>query len=189
MANDCWNKAIIRGDEAKLKILLQRFRSSENGVFNMTNYKNLFPTAVDLSYLDEEDWGSKRFTPESEIIDGELIITGDSAWSPMIGLFETICAEWGVSGQLEYDEMGYDFAGKIVWDENGDILENHEWTYWEKLFLYDKENFHNELEYQFDIYETFEEFLEHLNLSKWKDSSVLDLDELEKLFESKYNDD
>ena len=39
MANDCWNMAIIKGDEVTLKKIEEKFNSSENGVFYMNNYK------------------------------------------------------------------------------------------------------------------------------------------------------
>jgi hypothetical protein len=187
MANDCWNKAIIRGNESTLKNLFEKFNNIENGVLHIGNYKTLFTD--DVSDMDEEDWGSKRFTPSAELNEDSLIITGDSAWSPMIGLFEMICAEYGVEAELEYDEMGYDFAGKIVWDSEGIVTESYDWTYWEKLHLFDKENFREELAYRAEIYDSYEEFLEDLNLSKWKDSSTLDLNEVEKIWDKYSNED
>ena len=41
-----------------------------NGVFHIGNYKTLFNT--DVSDLDEEDWGSKRFTPSCDLSDDKL---------------------------------------------------------------------------------------------------------------------
>jgi hypothetical protein len=186
MANDCWNKATIKGQKSKLENILKKFESSENGVFHIGNYKTLFNT--DVSDLDEEDWGSKRFTPSCDLSDDKLIVTGDSAWSPMIGLFETISAEYGLECDLEYEERGYDFAGKISWDVDGVVTEAIEWTYWEKLFLFDKEEFYEELYYRSEIYESSEEFVEDLNLSKWKDSSVINIEEVKKIWE-KANDE
>ena len=181
MANDCWNKVIIKGDEATLKKIEEKFNSSENGVFTMNNYQSLFDT--DVSDMGEDDFGSKRFFPSVSIEEGQLHISGDSAWSPMIGLFERICVEYGVEAELEYDEMGYDFAGRVVWDSNGVELENEEWTYWERLCIKDQDNFWEEMQWRYDNYEDFDELVEDLNLDKWRDSKVLDIEKLESNFD------
>ena len=181
MANDCWNKVVIKGDEATLKKIQEKFNSSENGVFNMNNYQSLFDS--DVSDMYEDDFGSKRFTPSVELEDGQLFISGDSAWSPMVGLFERICVEYGVEAELEYDEMGYDFAGRIVWDTKGVEVENQEWTYWERLCVKDQDNFWEEMQFRYEIYESFDELVADFNLDKWEDSSILDTNRLEAGFE------
>lgn len=181
MANDCWNKVIIRGDEETLKKIHHKFTRNENGIFSINNYKNLFDT--DLSDMDEEDWGSKRFIPTSELTDGELLITGDSAWSPMIGLFETICAEYGVEATLEYDEPGNDFAGKVSWNSNGVITESYEWTYWESLLINRPVEFWEEISWRYEDYDDFEDLVESLELNRWNDSMILDVNKLEENWE------
>jgi hypothetical protein len=186
MANDCWNKAIIQGDEATLKKIQERFNSSENGVFNTFNYKILFDS--DVSDMEEDDWGSKRFFPSTDLSDGQLFITGDSAWSPMIGLFETICAEYGVECVLEYDESGYDFAGIISWDTKGAIKDHIEMTYWEKLHKDSLNDFYEELGYRAEIYDSYEEYLEDLDLNKWRDSSKVDMDKLKEIWNLTHNE-
>lgn len=177
MANDCWNKVVIRGTNDLLEKIKTRFESSENGVFTMNNYHILFDS--DVSDMVEDDFGSKRFSPSVEIYDNQLVISGDSAWSPVIGLFERICVEYGVEATLDYDEQGYDFAGRISWDSKGVETENLEWTYWEKLYINDQIGFWEEMEWRYEDYDTFEDLVENLELSKWQDSSILDLDKLE----------
>lgn len=181
MANDCWNMAIIKGDEVTLKKIEEKFNSSENGVFSMNNYKSLFDS--DVSDMVEDDFGSKRFTPSVSMEDGELHISGDSAWSPMVGLFERICVEWGVEAELEYDEMGYDFAGRIVWDSKGVEVINEEFTYWERLCMKDQDNFWEEMQWRYENYDTFDELVEGFELGKWKDQTILDMDRLESEYE------
>ena len=181
MANDCWNMAIIKGDEVTLKKIEEKFNSSENGVFSMNNYKSLFDS--DVSDMEEDDFGSKKFTPSISMEDGELHISGDSAWSPMIGLFERICVEWGVEAELEYDEMGYDFAGRIVWDSKGVEVINEEFTYWERLCMKDQDNFWEEMQWRYENYDTFDELVEGFELGKWKDQTILDMDRLESEYE------
>ena len=181
MANDCWNMAIIKGDEVTLKKIEEKFNSSENGVFSMNNYQSLFDS--DVSDMVEDDFGSKRFIPSVSMEDGELHISGDSAWSPMIGLFERICVEWGVEAELEYDEMGYDFAGRIVWDSKGVEVINEEFTYWERLCMKDQDNFWEEMQWRYENYDTFDELVEGFELGKWKDQTILDMDRLESEYE------
>jgi hypothetical protein len=187
MANDCWNKVIIKGDETTLKKIREKFNSSENGVFTMNNYKSLFNT--DVSDMDEDDFGSKRFIPSVSLQDGQLLISGDSAWSPVIGLFERICVEYGVEAEMEYDEMGYDFAGHIIWDTKGVEIKNQEWTYWERLYLNDPDNFWEEMEWRYENYETFDELLESLELDRWKPTTTFDNEMLEKRFNEYLNQD
>jgi len=182
MANDCWNKVVITGSDETLEKIKTRFTSSENGVFTMNNYQTLFDS--DVSDMSEDDFGSKRFSPSVEIDDKKLYISGDSAWSPMTGLFERICVEYGVEATLEYDEMGYNFAGKISWDTNGVEKENIEWTYWEKQYLHDQENFWEEMEWRYEEYDTFDELVENFELHKWKNPEILDLDKLKEHYES-----
>lgn len=181
MANDCWNKVIIKGDESTLKKIEEKFNSSESGMFSINNYHKLFDN--DVSDMEEDDFGSKRFIPSVIMQDGQLLISGDSAWSPMIGLFERICVEYGVEAEIEYDEIGYNFAGRIVWDSKGVEIENEEWTYWERLYIKDQENFWEEMEWRFDIYEDFDELIEDFKLDEWKDSSILDLEKLRNSYE------
>lgn len=181
MANDCWNKVVITGSLDTLKKIKTRFESSENGVFNINNYHTLFDT--DVSDMDEEDFGSKRFIPSVEIYNNQLIISGDSAWSPVIGLFERICSDYQVEATLDYEEMGCDFAGRIVWDTKGVELENQEWTYWERLCMKDPDNFWEEMQYRYEIYEDYDELLEDFHMNKWKDQTILDTERLKTEFE------
>jgi len=185
MANDCWNRVTITGSNETLQKIKTRFESSENGVFNMNNYQTLFDS--DVSDMEEDDFGSKRFCPSVTLEDNKLIINGDSAWSPMTGLFERICVEYGVESELEYDEMGYDFAGKIVWDSKGVELSNEEFTYWEWVCMKDTDNFWEEMDFRYEDYDTFEELVESFELNKWKDPSILDKDKLKEQYELKIN--
>ena len=181
MANDCWNKIIIKGDETQLMKIEEKFNSSENGVFTINNYHLLFDT--DVSDMSEEDFGSKRFIPSVSRQDGQLLISGESAWSPMIGLFERICHDYKVEATLNYDEQGLDFAGRISWDSNGVETENEEWTYWENLYLTNTVDFWEEITWRFEDYDTLGELLEILEFDRWRQTTQFDHETLERLFE------
>ena len=140
-----------------------------------------------MSDIQGDEWGSKRFTPTATLEDGQLLITGDSAWTPMIGLFETICVEWELEGELTYEESGYDFAGKICWDTNGVITEHIEWTYWEKMFLFDIDNFYEEVGFKMECSDSFDEFITELGTSRWKEQPNFDMDKLNKMWNDYHN--
>ena len=40
-----------------------------------------------------------------------------------------------------------------------------------------------------DLYDSYEEFIEDLNLSKWKDSSIVDMDEVKQIWDKYSNED
>lgn len=181
MANDCWNSLMIRGDVDTLKLIESRFKSVENSFFSMSNYHLLFDS--DVSDFAEEDFGSKRFSVNLEMLDDGLHIYGDSAWSPMIGLFERISNEYGVECTLEYHEVGFNFAGKIVWDSKGVEISNEEWTYWERLCEKSKSDFWEELSWKFEDYDTVSELLEDIDFVNWKNKSLFSMEELEKQFD------
>lgn len=178
MPNNCWNFVVLTGNLQTLQKIKLRFESSESGVFSLKNYQCLLVS--DVSDMDEEDFGSRRFSPQVELVDGKLLISGDSDRSPMIGLFETICADWGVEGQLEFEETAEDFAGIIGWNSKGVEIQNQQWTYLERTYMKDPQMFWEEMSYRYQLYDTFEELVEGLQLHKWDTQNVLDLDELNK---------
>ena len=81
------------------------------------------------------------------------------------------------------DEMGYDFAGRIVWDSKGVEVINEEFTYWERLCMKDQDNFWEEMQWRYENYDTFDELVEGFELGKWKDQTILDMDRLESEYE------
>ena len=142
------------------------------GFFNFSNYHLLFDT--DVSDMVEDDFGSNRFAVSVTMEDGKLHVSGDSAWSPMIGLFERICSDYGVEAKLDYEERGYDYAGSVEWDSKGVEVSHHQWTYWEKLCITDQYEFWEEMQWRYEIYESYDELIADFNLDEWKDSSLLD---------------
>jgi len=185
MANNCWNRVLITGDSDTLKKLNDKFESHTS--LNYSNYAEMFDT--DVSDMEGDDWGPKWFTPTPTLEDGQLIVTGDSAWSPAIEFFELISSEYSVKVDLSYDERGLDFAGRIVMD-NGVVESTEEWTYWESLYLNDKSQFTDEIIECAGWCDSFEEVLETIALDMWKvvDVTEVNFSEYEELFE-KYKDE
>lgn len=183
MANNCWNSVIITGDIETLKLIESKFKSIENGVLNYKNYHKIFEG--DVSDIEGEDWGSKWHTPTVTLDNDKLLINGDSAWTPAIQLYELISEEYEVDCVLTYEETGMDFAGVVKW-EKGDMVESEEYTAWEYRFISDTDLFYEEAEYSVICYDSVSEWVDSLNLNKWKEKPDLDIDRLEKFWETNH---
>ncbi len=180
MANDCWNSVTITGDSDTLKKLYDKFDTHTS--LNYNNYHEMFET--DVSDMQGDDWGPKWFQPNPSWDGDDLIVTGDSAWVPTIEFFEMISAEYSVKCDLSYDEKGLDFAGRIVMND-GIIESSDEWTYWEHLYLNDRNQFEEEIAWAGGYCETFDEVVDNIALEKWKvvDTSTIDLSQFESIYE------
>jgi hypothetical protein len=180
MANDCWNRVTITGDSDTLNKLKNMFDTHPS--LNYSNYHEMFVT--DVSDMKGEDWGPKWFLPYAEMVDEELIVTGDSAWSPAIEFFEVLTDEYPIKCDFWYDERGFDFAGHVTIEE-GYVDTHVEWTYWEGLYLNDREQFIEEIYECAGWCEDFDEVKETISLDKWKvtDTTAIDLSEFEAIFE------
>lgn len=186
MANNCWNQITITGDYDTLKKIEEKFSSISEGILNYRNYSKIFDS--DVSDVTDDDWGPKWFTPTIISTDGQLVITGDSAWMPPVPLLELISEEWEVNCELRYDEPAQDFAGVIYW-EKGDLVDNQKYTSWEYKFLFDIYSFWEEAEYSMEVYETIEEWFESLNLDAWKRKPNLDMNKIDTLWKQIKNED
>lgn len=71
-------------------------------------------------------YGSKWFECYFQYNEGDehLIMQGDSAWSPMLPLFEKICKKFKICCAGNYAESGMDFAGEFTIDPEG--IETHD---------------------------------------------------------------
>jgi len=184
MANNCWNNVTITGNLDTLKKIESKFKSLEGEILTYMNYNKLFDT--DVSDVEGEDWGPKWFTPSVSLEDNKLFIKGDSAWMPTIPLFELISDEYEVDCYMSFEETGMDFAGEMKW-EKGDLVYNYDYTSWEFRYLNNKDEFYEEAEYAVVCYDSVNEWVHSLNLSKWKDEPTIDLERLQKFWENEHN--
>lgn len=129
MANYCYNYVRITGDEKTLDLLQEKFKNYSN-----TNYFTEFgDTFFDIKrdYKSENfafyyKYGTKWWDFQMQRDEAtELIITGDSAWSPPINLIQKISETYNVEIYSEWDEPGMDFAGKVTYINGNmkDLLE------------------------------------------------------------------
>jgi len=84
---------------------------------------------IDYSEDTYEEFGSKWFDCEMERwTDNQLIISGDSAWSPVSAFFLKLSKYFNVTIESDYEESGCDFGG---WFEckNGEVLRDEHTTW------------------------------------------------------------
>lgn len=138
MANNCDFSTKIIGSSESLQKLYNRLKEQDN-FLSYENYNKIF----DNQETDDYDWGSKwQNLDELDYTegDGSFYITGYSAWSPTIGLWEKISLEYDVEVNLEYSEPGCDFAGFMDW-KSGELMRDDEMTWWKYVYQYDNEYF------------------------------------------------
>ena len=153
MANNCWNLISIDVVKKEDFSKVEKF---------FADYKNNSYTSdwVKSSFLNEhlgilgltEDQadnpydvsGSKWFEFNIDFMkDGDggyITISGDSAWGPMVPLTHLLSKALGTKAEIEYYEGGCDFAGRAIFN-NGEVIEDSSWKYFEGLYNIDEEYF------------------------------------------------
>lgn len=135
MANHCWNHARITGRKAELDLIEQRIereaKKSPDHILWWDTFKNIIPKG----YFDfesnnvYEEFGSKWFSPNVEReTDESLVVSGDSAWSPVNEFFRKISKVFNVHIDQTYEEPGMNFGG---WFEcrNGKVTRDDQVSY------------------------------------------------------------
>lgn len=197
MPNWCNNFIEIQGDKKTIKKLSRIIKDSNNpddasrGVFAALIGTKPFVTAEDYDkgawYEANNSWfGTKwdisydehSFTFEDESIS----IQCETAWSPPIPFLATLCEMYGVSGVITYDEGGCDFAGRTTIDNEGNIVEEEDYTYNEGLYVLDNESFWMNLESNIEYYADEETPVDEF-ISNYDYVSDEDKEEIKKLYE------
>ena len=78
-------------------------------------------------------YGTRYWDFELETDKDVLVVRGDSAWAPPIGIAEVLTKVYDCTIRLEYDEPGMDFAG-IEYYKNGlvtDCVRYDSWKEWD----------------------------------------------------------
>lgn len=156
MANHCYNYAVftgIDGDSTGLKQLVNSLKKTaenfkeevrglpEDNVWiyagNGHTVLGTKPPAQDAegNYTNDpyEEFGSKWFDCYYELDEDKgvlkhVTLQGDSAWSPMLPLFEKICKRMKLNCYGTYEESGMDFAGEFTINPDG-IYSHEEMSY------------------------------------------------------------
>ena len=137
MANNCYNWVHFTGSEESIKKLHDKFNDYKNfnyftdwgnHVLDITNDTN--EKTFDWCYKYGTKWWD--FDIERPDID-ELIVIGDTAWSPPEQLMEEICKHYDIQCRIEFEEGGNDFGGYAEFNPEGKIDEYNvsyrQWRY------------------------------------------------------------
>jgi hypothetical protein len=168
MANNCYNIITVEGDIEILNKIKDIITPLVQEGLNYENYKEVFngeqifiDSYEDYDFKDEHP---KWFTPEEPFIDGQqLIIQGDSAWSPVTEFTGMISHVYKVSSRIVYEEQGNNFAGEQIYNEEGLCTLDDECTYWEWQFK--EGNFYDEFDFNAEYIDDLDEFLDENNLT------------------------
>lgn len=132
MANYCWNHAHITGSKEALDAIEKAIeRERGDGSLWFETFKKCIPNGY-FDYTSNDtysEFGSKWFDAQIEReSDDTLIISGDSAWSPVSEFFRKISEAYKVDVESDYGEPGMDFGG---WFDcsNGDVTRDDQ-TSW-----------------------------------------------------------
>ena len=199
MANHCYNYAYFTGDLENIKRLNhalvclrqkcheEKYTSNGmeipfwrlNGSITLYagNYRMILESEPDDFTKPEFDvydvYGSKWFECDWEYEEGSsnLIISGDSAWSPVVAFFIKICKHYKLTAEGDYSESGNDFAGTFSIDKNGNI-EEVEMSYDEYESENNPDGFWENVIFQIEegCYESLEEIFTKLEKAKWNTS-------------------
>ena len=203
MANHCYNYASGTGPKEELIRLQSIVNLLKNPEFPGNNtvwcwagvFPLFFPQPVgeqeesedseEPKYPDPyETWGSKWFEAnfEFDLENNSIIISGDSAWSPVTFFMEKLSKEYKLELSGSYEEGGMDFAGEYSTSPEG--LFNHNETtyrqyqadnypesYWDELIMCVEDG----------QYDSIEAVFEELNSVEWKPTEE-EKGEIEKAF-------
>jgi len=161
MANYCYNWVIIRGEKDTLDNLQTKFETYKSHEGTFSDWCDTFFTEERKkkeNIFDEiYDYGTKWFDFEIDRRqDDDLLISGDSAWSPPQEFLRRLSEEYAVVIRGEYEESGCDFGGYADY-ENGEMNDQC-FTYREWMYIDNQEIFFYRLEDEVEYYDTFEDY-------------------------------
>jgi len=185
MANNCYNIITFEGDIEKLNKIKDIITPLVQQGLNYENYKELFNN--EQVFIDDyEDYNfreeyPKWFTPEEpHILDGQLNLYGDSAWTPVTELVGMISHVYKVGATIIYEEQGNNFAGEQIYNEDGICIVDDEYTYWEWQFK--EANFYDEFDFSAEYIDDLDEFLDINNLT-----DKVDMDKVMEIWNKYHN--
>jgi len=207
MANHCYNFATFVGKEEDVKKLNNRLTKLRD----QAHKKEIEETGKPLPSWETALWvhwesapkllfqqvkpmsnhfdvyklyGSKWFECNWEYSEKSdyIILQGDSAWSPMLPLFQKICKKYNLTCEGNYEEPGMDFAGEFEITSQGDITDiqmsygefmqkNNPESYWDQVLCYIDDG----------VYECLDDIIQEFNPDIWKLTEA-EKEELEDAF-------
>jgi hypothetical protein len=127
MANNCYNHASLCGSKEALDLIELRVKEATQVVDHLwyeTFYQVLGLHLPEQSKDTYDEFGSRWFRIELDRnSDDMLVISGDSAWSPVSEFFLKLSETYKLSIESAFDEPGADFGGWYDC-ENGVVLKD-----------------------------------------------------------------
>lgn len=141
MANNCYNWMIFTGDKTSIDRLEKEAFGTCNKYDYFTEWVNSVVNEKTEKKFDPYAYGTRWFRAElSNTGNGELIVNGDSAWSPPIGMAQAFCSHFGLECEFEYEESGNDFGGKTTINSKGNVVEEENYSYREWRYIQDSDS-------------------------------------------------
>jgi hypothetical protein len=194
MANHCYNFVTLWGDVNEVKKLNNRLTKlrddalkeeyTDKGqeipkyqtafwVHSGSAHKILFQKPDELTnHFDVyEKYGSKWFECNWEYNEEDdfIVLQGDSAWSPMLPLFQKICRKYKLRGEGNYEESGMDLAGEFEITIDGEIMDI-QMTYREFMQKNNPESYWDQLLCDIDdgVFDSLDDIINEFNADIWK---------------------
>lgn len=155
MANSCYNHIMIKGSGLEIQNFISLLVPDGAAEDN-------FPFLNLVSVFNRQNQDGSWFEIEIEKVDNEnLILSGDSSWSPCLNIFALVSQKFSsFSIRYEYDEMGSNFAG---WAdiENG-VIEDNSFDYWEGMIHLkgEEQALKDVIGNELDSYDTFDDLMD-----------------------------
>jgi|694.fasta_scaffold131971_2 hypothetical protein len=172
MANYCSNHVTFTGKKEDIETLYQRFQKYDECEY-FTHFAEMV-LGKPLSPVDDQfngyAYGTKWWDFDVTLQDDELVVSGDSAWSPPLQLIGEITKVFDVEAHGDYYECGMDFAGDYS-AQHGVLIDN-EMTCFEYDLLQERNYAIDKLIEDIND-ETYEleyaegEFKKHLTENEW----------------------
>lgn len=139
MANNCYNHAHVYGSKEALDLLEKRIEeaTTEQSHLYYHTYFDVLGIECPENTDVYDDFGSKWFNCDvMREKDTELIISGDSAWSPVSEFYRKISEMYNLEIYSTFEESGNDFGG---WYDckNGEITKDVTVTFGEYRYMED----------------------------------------------------
>jgi hypothetical protein len=171
MANYCSNHVTFTGKKEDIETLYQRFQKYDECEY-FTHFAEMV-LGKPLSPLDElygYAYGTKWWDFELRLEHDDLIVSGDSAWSPPLQLIAEITKVFDVEAHGDYYECGMDFAGD--YSAHDGVLDDNEMTCFEYDLLSDKDYAIGRLiedinDETYDLEYVEDAFKKHLTEDEW----------------------
>lgn len=139
MANYCYNWMSFTGSSSSIKELKEKAFGSYGDYKYFTKWVDGVIGKETKKDFDAYEYGTRWFEFDIEECDEEIVVCGDSAWSPPIEMAQAFCKHFNVECIIEYEESGNDFGGRASISNDGLVVSVEDYTYREWRYIQDEQ--------------------------------------------------